>query len=334
MSTRIQSIIARNLAGQSTPAENAELQEWLSKSLSNKKQFDDYQRIWKLTDLNNNNFKVDAAWSDFEKRIRENKGTVPVEAPIVKISSRKLHPLTILVRVAAVFVLVFASWFLLQTVNDSKSVMITAEKLQDNPSLLPDGTTVEMNKGSKLLHNTKFSHKNRNIEFEGQAFFNVAHDPDHPFIIKANGVGIKVLGTSFHMLAETGSHEVTVHLESGKLKIFPLNGKSSPEMETILIPGEMVVYNSESNTFVKSFFKNRNFMAWSTGELIFDNTPLKDVLNDLEIAYDINFVNEADIDALKLTANFEDESSEAILQTLEIVFNLQFTRQDDIVRIH
>ncbi len=336
MNKRIQSILARQLAGQSTPAENAELQEWLSESLSNKKLFEDYQRIWQITDLNktNRNFDAEVAWSNFRNRIAHDDINVSDETPIVSISSRKLNPLTILIRVAAVFVLFFASWYLLRTVNESKSIIITAEKVQEDASLLPDGTTVEMNKGSKLLHNTKFSHNNRNVEFEGQAFFNVARDPHNPFIVKANGVGIEVLGTSFHLMAETGSNEVIIHLESGKLRVFPLEGNTRPEMETILMPGEMVVYNAESKTFVKSLFNNRNFMAWSTGELVFDNAPLKDVLNDLELAYDIKFVNDADIDALKLTANFEDESSEAILQTLELVFNLQFSQQGNIVHIH
>lgn len=333
MSSRIQTIIARNLAGQSTPAENAELQLWLSESLLNEQTFKEYQRVWQLTKLKEYSFDFDKAWASFEKRIQEEHQKVTSEEhPIIPISTEKLRPLRILLRVAAVFVLVFSSWYLLKNVNTPEPILITAT--QNTSSKLPDGTTISLNAGSKMVYDSKFAKNNREIEFNGQAFFNVAKDANNPFILEVNGVGIEVLGTAFHVFAEEDSYEVTVHLENGRLRIFPLQGNVNHEMETTLLPGEMIVYNSLNNTFVKSKYTNRNYMAWSTRELVFNNTSLVQVIKDLENAYNLDFITDTDIDTLKLTANFQDETPEAILQTLEIIFNLKFTKQDQTVRIH
>jgi hypothetical protein len=95
---------------------------------------------------------------------------------------------------------------------------------------LPDGTKVSLNRGSKISYPSTFEGQTREITLQGEAFFDVAHDAQHPFIIHAQGADIKVLGTSFNVNAY--SKQVKVWVKTGKVQV----KKSASVIQ--LLPGE------------------------------------------------------------------------------------------------
>lgn len=333
LSEKMKDIIARKLANQCTDSELSELSHWISSSDRNRKIFEQYQFVWKYSApaTADHEFDKSAAWEKLQHRINRFESQRSILVPAQK---PKVRILPLLARVAAVLVILFASWFMLKTETKTETVTITAEAFQDKPVVLPDGSKVFLNKGSQIEYSSIFSHTNRNIDFEGEGFFEVVADANNPFTISTSTINIKVVGTSFNLSALAHSDNVVLHLQTGKVLIYTFDKEGRQLEQMALIPGEKGVFNKKSGELSKSEFNNQNFLAWKTGIIEFNNTPLPEVLEVLENSYGLKFSTKRDCEGLLLTARFDNESPESIIQTLGFVFNLTFTKQGDFITIH
>lgn len=326
-------IIARRLANQCTDSELAELTHWISSSDRNRKIFEQYQFVWKYSAAASadREFDQNTAWEKLQNRINRFDSQKSLLVPALK---PKLRILPLLARIAAALVILFASWFMLKNETKTETITITAETLQDKPAVLPDGSKIFLNKGSHIEYNEIFSHTNRNINFEGEGFFEVAADAKNPFTISTSNIDIKVVGTSFNLSALPHRDNVILHLQTGKVLIYAFDKDGRQLEQMSLNPGEKGIFNKKSGKLSKSEFNNQNFLAWKTGIIEFKNTPLPEVLDVLENSYGLKFSTKRDIKSLLLTARFDNESAESIIQTLEFVFNLTFTKQGEYIIIH
>lgn len=333
LTEKMKDIIARKLADQCTDSELSELTHWLSSSDRNRKIFEHYQIVWKYSAAASSDRKFDqnAAWQKLQLRINlfdNQKSSLPLT------QKSKVRILPLLARVAAVLIILFASWFMLKNETKTETITITAEAFQDKPVVLPDGSKIFLNKGSHLEYNSIFSHTNRNIDFQGEAFFEVVADAKNPFTISTANINVKVVGTSFNLSALPHRDDVVLHLQTGKVLIYTFD-KDGRQLEQMSInPGEKGVFNKKSGELSKSTFSNQNFLAWKTGIIEFKNTPLPEVLEVLENSYGLKFsAKQHDCKGFLLTARFENESPESILETLEFVFKIKFIRQGDYIVI-
>lgn len=160
--------------------------------------------------------------------------------------------------------------------------------------VLSDGTKVQMNAGSKLKYPITFNRNIREVELEGEAYFEVKHLNDTPFLIKTNDYNIEVLGTSFDVLAYKEDSKVITTLVEGSIKIKDFDNSGN---EILVKPNEQVILNKlEKGIHIKEVDVN-NYIAWKEGRFVFVRQNLEEILKILSRWY--NFQVDYENDELK-----------------------------------
>lgn len=179
---------------------------------------------------------------------------------------------------------------------------------------LPDNSVVWLNSGSKLRCPNIFKGGRREVDLQGEAFFEVQSNEKHPFYVNTpSGVQVYVCGTRFNVCAYDNEDYVETVLESGRVNIF------IPKYETsvALKPGEHLLYDKKTLQFVKSEVDVSEKVAWKDGKLIFRNSSLEEVLKRLSRHFnvDISFNNRSG-KQYRYRATFRDETLSQILDYL------------------
>lgn len=185
--------------------------------------------------------------------------------------------------------------------------------------VLPDSTNGMLNSGSKLSYLLPFSNK-RNVNLEGEAWFEVKKDASHPFEIKAGSSTVSVVGTCFNLSAYPTEDYVEVVLLEGKVNF--LAGKSGEK--TAVLPSERLVYHNGET--VKSVTDPEKYKAWTEGKLVFRNEPMSEVARRIERWYNVK-MNLADKELQKYSfrATFEDDSLEDVLRYICLTSPIRYS---------
>jgi len=182
---------------------------------------------------------------------------------------------------------------------------------------LSDGTKVWLNSETKLEYPVTFNGKTRTVKLIGEAYFDVAKDSKHPFIVHMDKSSVKVLGTEFNISAYPDSYEETVLVE-GKVNLSS-NGKNK-----ILKPGDRAV--SVKGDINISKVNTKFYTSWKNGIFYFNNIKLKDLVVQLSRWYDVEFffLNE-EIKGLHFTGAVEkDRSIKFILDLISNITHVDF----------
>lgn len=240
-------LIIRFLKGETSLEENKALLNWKMIHPENEALFNKVRNTWMATSQINQPglFDENAALNNFYSRI-----SVPVSDNTTYGKTVKLSQL---LKVAAVFILVFlggglASYLLFSKNSQPEQIIkIFAPKGSRSVAYLPDGSRVWLNAGSELTYKIN-SNQNREVKLVGEAFFKVKSDKDHPFIVSANGMFIKALGTSFNVKAYPEERKVTTTLVEGIVKI-EKEGSGKEKSVITLKPNQKVVVFNDSSLF-------------------------------------------------------------------------------------
>jgi len=314
-------LLARYLASTATREEIERVQAWLHAAPENLTELKGYRKLWERSGMTGSQqapINTDAAWEKMRARMYEND-TVDVSEKTVKpLPVRRRFPL--LSWAAAVALLAVAlGWFYFYKMQ---SPLMVAIETQENTRVatLPDGTKVFLNYNSTLTFPEGLAGNTRTVSLEGEAFFDVAPDAAHPFVIEANGTEIRVVGTSFNVKAYDKA--VRVDVKSGKVEV----RKALKVME--LLPGEGVAV--ESDTVFRTLSANPNVAAYGTRIFDFNGTPLAEVAESLSQGFhaEIKLADDRLAD-LRLTARYERESLDATLALIAETMNLRVRKQGD-----
>ncbi len=192
----------------------------------------------------------------------------------------------------------------------SKTVQIINKDRGKNITLI-DGTNVWLNKNAIISYPKSFSGKARNVALRGEAFFQVKKNQKQPFIIQTTHSSIEVVGTSFNVRV---SEDITlVNVEKGQVKV---STKISRD-QAVIEAGYSA--KTEKGHLTRFKTKNPNFLSWKTGNFKFNNTPLQQVIEDLNTYYTKTII----IDRKKpvecnLTAQFNQTSLQDILNIIKL----------------
>jgi transmembrane sensor len=186
---------------------------------------------------------------------------------------------------------------------------MVADTYQNNNNskiVLSDGSVVYLNANSKLYYPTKFDGKNRTIEFEGDAFFEITKNPQKPFVIKAKDSEIRVLGTSFNVNTNLESKDIEVLVETGKVRLSSLENKN---IYVDLKPGFIGAINKNQISAKKNI--DKNYLSWKTKIFDFtENINLGEAVDILNRAFHANIKCEGDVVYnKKLNSTFTSEDS-------------------------
>ncbi|MGF6850651.1 transmembrane sensor [Chitinophaga sp. W3I9] len=214
-------------------------------------------------------------------------------------------------------------------------VEITTPKGNKESITLEDGSSLELNAGSKVRYPEHFDSNSRTIFLEeGEAFFNVAADPARKFVVNTGELATTALGTAFNIRAYASEHKVTVALVSGKVKVDQLNKNSQSASSLILLPSEQISYDPISLSLVKSVFnKPEDITGWKQGYLVFKDAPYNEIVTGIENRYDVTVINESDKKEWNYNGSFKNESLKDVMDIICLAKSLSYTIKNDTVHL-
>ena len=332
----IDRLLVKRLLGEATEQERLQAERWCAQSPENERYAAEFRRIWEASarlatgggqagpTAGQTGFEAgvvdeNAAWERFQQRRRQGSQASsdnPADAFVVPIRSRK--PYHRWAAVAAALVLLIGGWFLYRATSGETLLYLKTQAgvLRDT---LPDGSEVTLNKYSTLIYPPKFRGSAREVKLEGEGFFHVASDRQHPFRVSVNGLTVLVLGTSFNVKATEGKTEVIV--ETGQVEVE--RGTQSAKVN----PGERVVVTDSRPGMEKTTDGNALYQYYRTKQFVCRSTPLWQLAQVLEDAYDVHIVIRGKgVGDLTLTATFRDESLDSLLGVVTESLGLTMTR--------
>ena len=327
-------LLNRFLNDQCTKEELQEIIRWI-----NNDSFNIESRKWGMDDWIN--YKVDEDLYDNEK-FRTLLDKIHHKINIEGYRQTRKKPIrmitTWLTRAAAVLFLPVLI-LLIYTLSDgpkevAENVDITIDSLEIIAPIgsktvvqFSDGTEVFLNHGSKIKYPQKFSGNTRNVLLTGEGYFNVAHNPEQPFIVKAGNLNIKALGTEFNVSAYPDENIVATTLVDGKVMIEKYTGDQKNESIGTMIPGQHVSYDIRTGETFSTKGEIGKYICWTNGKLIFKRDSIVTIAKRLSRWYNIDIeVEGIEAKEYTYTATFVDESIDHILELLKKAAPINYTK--------
>lgn len=258
-------------------------------------------------------FNVDMAWDKVGAKMYSSPQRKKIFNPII-------------IRIAATILIItaIASAIFITSSSSSKKHKIYQTAEVDRPEIikLKDGSVVVANSNTTLKTPISFSTTERLVSLDGEAFFNVKHQQDIPFVIETTEGNIRVTGTEF-TIKTTEENTTEVYVKSGSVEIYKTNGNEKIE----LTPEDIGVITKDN--LIKKKNTNVNYLAWKTRELRFSADKLQYVAQVIGDVYhkEISF-NDTTLKPLLFTSTFTDEPLEDVLHTISTVFGFEVYATD------
>lgn len=311
-------LLAKFLAKETTPAEEKEMLSWVERSEANLQYFHQFSLIWHESQPSRQSEAIDenAAWSRFITSV-----------PPSRSQGRSIR-LKWLQMVAAVLVIaggISLVYFINRSGERSPQQIVSHSDNSVKTDTLPDRSVVTLNKKAILSYPSEFKGAHREVQLQGEAFFDIQPDKTKPFIIDVAGVKVKVVGTSFNIKNTDTATEIIVR--SGIVQVI----RNNEILE--LKKGEQTVITSSHKQMEKSSSTDQLFNYYVSHTFVCDNTPLWKLVDKLNEAYGVNItITRKELRAIPLTVTFNDESLDTIFNILSQTLMLKVTRNgNDII---
>ncbi|WP_426483286.1 FecR family protein [Flavobacterium sp. 2] len=200
---------------------------------------------------------------------------------------------------------------------------------------LSDGTFVHLNSGTTLKYPIKFINgENRQVFLDGEAFFDVAKDKEHPFIVNADNLNVRVLGTHFNVSNYPEDALTDVVLVEGSVGMYNSNEEFDASKNTILKPGFKGSFNRENARISTKPVLTDIYTSWINGGLTFRNMTFKNIITKLERRYNVTIVNKNEkLANEKFNASFKEESIENVMSYFNDIHGINYTIKDNQILI-
>lgn len=236
--------------------------------------------------------------------------------------------------------------------TDHSKNILTTKKGSKSSLVLPDGTKVLLNADTRLSYNQSFGKGVREVTLEGEAYFEVAKDAQHPFIVHTNAMNIKVLGTVFNVRAYANEKNTQATLLEGSVEV-TLNKRNERNL-VVLKPHEKIVVNndpdhvtSSKNTdapvadisviTVKTNTEDSSVIEtdWTKNKLTFDQTRYSEVFPELERWYGVTItVKDSSILTRKISGIYENESLAEVMESFKLATGLRYNINGNQLKIY
>lgn len=194
---------------------------------------------------------------------------------------------------------------------------------------LEDGSKISLNSNSTLKYPQHFSNNKREVELEGEGFFEISKDKNRPFIVKTNKLNTTVLGTKFNVSAYRNTAHVSVALTEGSVAV-ELNDKSQ---KIVLKPTEIATIKTNAKQLEKSTFKADQMMAWQTGAIIFENASFEEIAARLYNAYGITLLNKTGDKHWQYSGNFTKTDYLSIVQNICFAKRINYNIDNNVITL-
>ena len=333
-------LLIRYLTGELTAQETEMLRQELESDPDKRKYLKQMEKIWKRSGSIEDFRSIDAAndWLILKEKFRTPEQTLP-GVPTIPFPTKRQFPsrsLTyIIARIAAIALLVLATALMTYyykgngPLSKVEWVSMLAHDQQEE-IVLPDGSRIFLREGTTLAYPVGFKGKERSVKLDGEAFFEVARNEDKPFVVHiADEATAEVLGTSFNLRADKDNRHVTLNVVSGKVAFYP---KGIKKNASILLKDQQAVCAEGSVRNESSI--DLNFLSWKTRTIVFENSPLTEVVKQLGKYYRKEFlITDSELESLSLTGTYKKQSLSDVLMEIELVLDVVFEESEEIILV-
>jgi ferric-dicitrate binding protein FerR (iron transport regulator) len=329
--------IARYVSGNISAKEKKNIEEKMNSDEVFKNTVKEAQQAWDLSVQQQKKWNTNKAWQQVQKKLTDNGTPGTIDRSLSPKPTRNRNTgfsFDYMARVAAIVLVVAITSIIFYQSNEgngSKQVsqkqpkVLVTEKGEQKSFLLSDGTKITLAPDSRISLPKEYQTGLREVTLEGEAFFDVTTNPDHPFKVHVGETITEVLGTQFNIISYPQDQSVKVVVVEGSVG---LRAKNTDE-QLLLKPGELGSYTSDHKLTSKKVDVN-TYTGWKNGQLIFEDQPLNEVVTRLERWYDLSFViNDSAIEKRKLTATFaRRQPLREVLDAMALSLDITYTRND------
>lgn len=280
---KIWSHISRKITGEETNDDIEQVDKWLSEKPSNRKVYNNLVKIWKSKCAENDDNST--LYESLRRKI------VVYESRPIPFISR----INTWVKVAAILAVIMASNFLVyQYFNKTEPTAVSWQEIvvprgNRMKVILPDNSSVWLNNESHLRYATDFSSGNRLVELSGEAYFDISHDAQHPFVVKVGNQSIKVLGTRFSVNAYPEDQTIETSLISGSVE-FDCNKEVNGKSKYMIEPGISLFYDKNNNTVTTEKIKTSYYQYWENGVYAFKEESFEDLAVKIKRIFNVEII--------------------------------------------
>lgn len=304
-------LILARLKQTSTAEQEALFHQWIAEE-SHAALFREIEAVWEEIRCEVAEAKPDvaASWKKMEMRLQRGRRKQTV-------FRRLVYPL---LAAAAVLLLVIGLSYRYQDDQVRSKQQVYAALSGKSKILLPDSSVVWLNAGTTLRYASSFA-RDRQVQVEGEASFEVTPDKEHPFVVSTGGIKVKVHGTCFNVNSYASAENIKVALTRGSVSILLENGT-----ESFLQPGEMATLDKKSRRLEIEKTDIHLETFWASEQVTFRNQSLGYICRHLEKWYHIRIeVDPAIADSLHYTFTIKDDSIETILRVMARITPISYT---------
>lgn len=329
-------LLIRHIKGEVTPLEREEVISWINKSGENEAYYTGLINLVVLEKVSKENPAAGRITAEMKedsfRRIKEgiaaNKRRVAV--PVMKPAERGGRVWRGIAAAAVVLLGISAAFNIYQfgtrkditpvtNVPAVAGVMNTyyTENGVKGKVMLPDSSVVWLNSGSRITYPENFASDKRRVSFEGEGYFDIVKAQQWPMeVVTAKGMKIEVLGTTFHIKSYMNDDDEQATLFSGKIDISKSDGTRQILTAKELKPLESLRFTEKGSATLTPVADTTKKVAWKQGELLFDQTPMPEVIKMLERWHGVEIIaQDPAVLSYRYTASF---GSESIVQILEL----------------
>jgi len=315
----MEDLIGKVLAEEATVQEQERAILWRKQSEDNEKYYNQLREIFERASATTIQveFDTDAAWNKVKSQIG-NKGG--------KVISITKNPFFSPLRIAAgiIVLLGIGSVLYLLTAPPSQTLTVVSEKTTRQDTL-PDGSTAFLNKRTEIEFEYNPRAKTRKVKLKGEAYFTVKHEEEKPFIIEADEIMVRDIGTEFNLKAYPDKDTIEIVVTHGEVQFYT---RQDPGLN--LKAGDKAIYSKRAKEFYRIEKPDTNTLSYKTKVFSFNNTDLQSVVALLNEVYGskISLANEA-LYTCRLTANFKEDNPEIIVEVIAETMGFELTKKDD-----
>jgi len=306
-------ILEKHFANETSASENQHINEWLDSASENAmilEQLRHYYQTYKSLPIE---FTPDAK-----------AGLERVSQKTIS-KTRVIRVPNLWWKVAAVLLIGFCSWWFAHEQPIKHTAEFTTVLKSDTTVAtitLSDGSHIWLNAHSSIKYPEKFDNT-REVFLDGEAYFEIAHDSAHPFVVHTSNTQTRVLGTKFDIRSYASENHTTLTVTEGKV------GFGNVAKQVILTVNQKAEFDKLSGNVLKVENDNCNFMSWKTLDFDFDNQPLETVFKTLAEVYHFNYqFDTSNLKSRILTASFHHRPLSEIMQAISLSADAQVIQQN------
>ena len=303
-------ILQRYVEGNVSPEEIIAVVDWLDADESHVREFMALHKLNDISLLNQPDSKVD---------VQKKKKTITFRQIGYELA-----------KIAAILILFWGGTKLYETTSVKENVIayqtLYVPAGQRAELILPDSTHVWLNARSKLVYPISFGKDIRQVELNGEAYFDVIHNEKQPFVVKTPQMDIQVLGTEFNVTAYSSSSDFEVALLRGCIEL------SSPRLSSNYRMKEKEHIRLQNNKLISKDISDYDYFRWKEGLICFNNESVATIIEKLKLYYDIDIevYNQKFINS-RYTGKFRTKDGiEQVLRVLKIEHKFTYTKNNDL----